>query len=149
MTLEEARREARMRLGGLRSSARTHRERRGLPVLETLCRTCATPFRTLRRDAGFTTFAVLIVGLGIGASATVFSVVNAAAAPPPPVPRPGQLVWIANTARCRGCRAQTVPVGPLHWICATQNQSFSDIAAYYAFYGVGDSKLTGTVSRSG
>ena len=34
-------------------------------------------FRTLRRDAGFTTFAILIVGLGIGASSVVFSVVNA------------------------------------------------------------------------
>ena len=31
-------------------------------------------FRTLRRDAGFATFAILIVGLGIGASATVFNV---------------------------------------------------------------------------
>src|SRR6202012_5466812 len=29
-------------------------------------------FRTLRRDAGFTTFAVLIVGLGVGASSTIF-----------------------------------------------------------------------------
>ena len=33
--------------------------------------------RTLRRDKGFTAFAILIVGLGIGASCTVFSVLNA------------------------------------------------------------------------
>ena len=32
--------------------------------------------RTLRRNAGFTTFAILIVGLGIGASSTVLSVVT-------------------------------------------------------------------------
>src|SRR6185369_17476114 len=31
--------------------------------------------RTLWREAGFATFAILIVGLGIGASATIFSVV--------------------------------------------------------------------------
>ena len=34
-------------------------------------------FRGMRRDAGFTTFVILIAGLGIGASSTVFSVVNA------------------------------------------------------------------------
>ncbi len=33
-------------------------------------------FRTLRRDAGFTAFALAIMALGIGASATVFSLVN-------------------------------------------------------------------------
>ena len=33
--------------------------------------------RTLRRDAGFAVFAIVIAGLGIGASSTVFSVVNA------------------------------------------------------------------------
>ncbi|HEX4168976.1 MAG TPA: permease prefix domain 1-containing protein [Bryobacteraceae bacterium] len=34
-------------------------------------------FRGMRRDAGFTAFTILIAGLGIGASSTVFSVVNA------------------------------------------------------------------------
>src|SRR5262249_21636059 len=34
-------------------------------------------FRGMRRDAGFTVFTILIAGLGIGASCTVFSVVNA------------------------------------------------------------------------
>src|SRR6478736_9598906 len=33
-------------------------------------------FRTLRREAGFAAFALAIMGLGIGASATVFSLVN-------------------------------------------------------------------------
>ncbi|MEP6914380.1 MAG: hypothetical protein ABJC89_01985 [Acidobacteriota bacterium] len=35
--------------------------------------------RGMRRDAGFTTFVILIIGLGIGASSTIFSVVNAPA----------------------------------------------------------------------
>ena len=52
--------------------------------------------RTLRRDAGFATFAILIAGLGIGASATVFSVVNALILRPLPFADPGPLVWIAN-----------------------------------------------------
>jgi hypothetical protein len=34
-------------------------------------------FRCMRRDAGFTAFTILIADLGIGASSTVFSVVNA------------------------------------------------------------------------
>ena len=59
-------------------------------------------FRTLRRDAGFTLFAVLIVGLGIGASATVFSVVNAMLLRPLPFRDPAQLVWIANELSRRG-----------------------------------------------
>src|ERR1043166_3241546 len=53
-------------------------------------------FRTLRRDVGFTSFAVLIVGLGIGASATVFSVINAILLRPLPFRDPERLVWIAN-----------------------------------------------------
>ncbi len=54
-------------------------------------------FRTLRRDAGFTAFAVLIVGLGIGASATVFSVANALLLRPLPFTDPGSLVGLRIT----------------------------------------------------
>jgi hypothetical protein len=45
-------------------------------AIDTLLRDLRYTFRTLRRDAGFTTFAILIAGLGIGASCTVFSVVH-------------------------------------------------------------------------
>ena len=53
-------------------------------------------FRGMRRDAGFTTFVILIAGIGIGASATIFSVVNALLLRPLPFHDPDRLVWIAN-----------------------------------------------------
>jgi predicted permease len=100
-------------------------------------------FRTLRRDAGFTTFAILTLGLGIGGSCTIFSVVNALLVRPLPFTSPDRLVWIWNNDRdSEGLSGETVPTG--HFVALRgQNRSFSDVAAYYAFYGVGDSKLTG------
>ncbi|HEV2688021.1 MAG TPA: ABC transporter permease, partial [Bryobacteraceae bacterium] len=98
-------------------------------------------FRTLRRDAGFTTFAILIVALGVAASSTVFSVVNALLIRPLPFREPGRLVWMANHD-ISGLSGQTTQVGYLLDL-RERNQSFSDLAAYFAFYGVGDNKLTG------
>ena len=99
-------------------------------------------FRTLRHEAGFTTFAILIVGLGIGASSTVFSVVNALLLRPLPFSDPGRLVWIYNGGKEGDLSGQTVQVG--HFLdLRNANTSFSDFAAYFAFSSVGDSKLTG------
>ena len=97
--------------------------------------------RTLRRDAGFTTFAVLIAGLGIGASATVFSVVNTLLLRPLPFAEPQQLVWIANRDTS-GLSGQTTQVGHMLDL-RERTQSLSAIAGYFAFYGVGDNLLSG------
>src|SRR4051794_16504131 len=97
--------------------------------------------RTLRRDAGFTWFATLIVGLGIGASATVFSVANAVIIRPLPFRDPAQLAWITNR-NSSGLSGQTTQVANFLDL-RERNGSFSDVAGYFAFYGVGDSKLTG------
>ena len=98
-------------------------------------------FRTLRRDAGFSAFAILIVGLGIGASSTLFSVVNALLLRPLPFRDPHHLVWIANHDAA-GLSGQTTQVGHMLDL-REQTQSFSDIGGYMAFYGVGDNVLTG------
>ncbi len=98
-------------------------------------------FRTLRRDAGFTIFAVLIVGLGIAGSSTVFSVVNALLLHPLPFRDPGRLVWIANSDAA-GLSGQTTQVGYLLDL-RERSRSYEELGAYFAFYGVGDNTLTG------
>ena len=97
--------------------------------------------RTLRRDAGFTTFVILIAGLGIGASATVFSVVNTLVLRPLPFAEPGQLVWIANRDTS-GLSGQTTQVGHMLDL-RERTQTLSALTGYFAFYGVGDNLLSG------
>ena len=99
--------------------------------------------RSLRRDAGFTTFAILIVGLGIGASSTLFSVVNALLLRPLPFRDPQRLVWVTNHD-VAGLSGQTTQVGHLLDL-REQNRSFEDLAGYFAFYGVGDRILNGAM----
>lgn len=98
-------------------------------------------FRTFRRDVGFAALAILIAGLGIGASSTVFSVANALLLRPLPFSNPDRLVWIYNHDR-GGLSGATTQVAYLIDL-KRRNRSFSDIAAYFAFYGSGDLKLTG------
>ncbi|MGH9162802.1 MAG: ABC transporter permease [Vicinamibacteraceae bacterium] len=98
-------------------------------------------FRTLRRDAGFAVFAILIAGLGVGASATVFSVVNTLLLQPLPFEKPSELVWIAN-GDIGGLSGQTTQVGYMLDL-REKTQTLSAIAGYFAFYGVGDNLLSG------
>ena len=119
------------------------REARRVPTIDSIRQDLRYTFRALGRDRAFTTFAVLIVGLGIGASSTVFSIVNTLLLRPLPFRDPGRLVWIANhNAEDGDMSGATTQVN--HFLdLREQNQSFSDVAAYFAFYGVGDNKLTG------
>jgi len=93
-------------------------------------------FRGMRRDGAFTAFAILITGLGIGASSTVFSVVNALLLRPLPFRDPGRLVWIAN----QEWSTQVSNFLDLR----EQNRAFSDLAGWSSYFGTGDWQLTGT-----
>jgi hypothetical protein len=77
MTLEQARRNALMKLGGLEPIKEMYRERRGLPILETLLQDVRYSFRALRKNLSFTTLAVITLTLGMGANIAIFSMVNA------------------------------------------------------------------------
>lgn len=141
MTAEEARRKAMLRFGGLDAARELHRESRGLPVLETVFQDVRYGVRALRRDAGLAIFAILIIGVGVGASSTVFSVVNALLLRPLPFKEPERLAWIPNDVT-PGLSGETVQVNHVLDLRAS-SQSFSDVAGYYAFYNAGDEKLTG------
>src|SRR5271163_4064703 len=115
----------------------------GTPFLENLRRDVRYAVRTLWRDKGFAAFAILIVGLGVGASCTIFSVVNTILIRPLPFSDPGKLVWMANHRDdTNDMSGKTVQVNYLLEY-REKNQSFEDMAAYFAFYGLGDAKLIG------
>ena len=94
MSAEEARRQALIRFGGVPQAKEQQREARGLPWLDVLLQDLRFTFRTLGRDRGFTVIAVVILGLGIGANITVFSVVNTILLRPLPLRNPQELVRI-------------------------------------------------------
>jgi predicted permease len=96
--------------------------------------------RTLRRDAGLTLFAIAIVGLGIGASVTVFSISDALLLRPLPFRDAGRLLWIGNGGTS----------GTEHWNTevnhfkdlAAENRSFGELGGYFGGFTVGGSNLT-------
>jgi predicted permease len=141
MKPQEARRAAILRVGGRETLREENRDSRGLPFFEVLAQDVKYAMRTLRRDKAFAVFAILIAGLGVGASCTIFSVVNTLLIHRLPFKDPEQLAWVANhddaTNDMSGKTTQVDHFKDLR----DKTQSFSDMAAYMAFYGVGDAKL--------
>ncbi|MCW5559153.1 MAG: hypothetical protein KIT22_15150, partial [Verrucomicrobiae bacterium] len=102
MTPEEARRQARIQLGGIEATKEACRDQRGIPWLESLWRDVRYAARQLRRNPGFTAVAVLSLALGIGAGTAVFSLVNGVLLRSLPVPSPQELrviQWMGIDAR--------------------------------------------------
>ncbi len=76
LTLEEARRQALLRLGGTEQTRQAYRDRATLPWLENLLRDVRYAFRGFRRNPVFAVTAIFTLALGIGATTAVFSVVD-------------------------------------------------------------------------
>ena len=89
---EEARRQARVQIGGVEQVKELQREARTLRWLETLWQDVRFGLRMLRKNPGFTATAILTLALGIGVNATLFSAYNAMALKPLPISDPGRVV---------------------------------------------------------
>src|SRR5438876_9910278 len=96
MSPAEARRQALIKLGGLEQAKENYRDRRGLPMIETLIQDVRYGLRQLRRNPGFTAVAVLTLALGIGTNATIFSLIDAVMLRMLPVQKAEELVEIVR-----------------------------------------------------
>jgi len=100
MSPEEARRAARIRLGGATQLAETNRELRGLPLLETLFQDLRHALRMLRKSPGFAAVVVLTLALGIGANTAIFTLVHAILLKALPVGDPKSLYRLGDKDDC-------------------------------------------------
>jgi predicted permease len=136
LSAEEARYAARRAFGNATLIREQTRANWSWVWIESLIHDLRYGFRGMRRNAGSTVFAIVIVGLGIGGASTVFSVVNALLLRPLPFRDPAQLVWISN--------GENYSTQAEHYIdLREQNHSFSDLAGWAGTYNSGNQELTG------
>jgi putative ABC transport system permease protein len=93
----EARRQARLALGGEEQVKEDCRDARDTRWLEDLWQDFRYAVRTLRQRPGFTAVGALTLALGIGASTAIFSVVNPILFEPLPYPHAGRIMMIWDT----------------------------------------------------
>jgi predicted permease len=146
MTADEARRQALVRLGGVESIKETYRDRRSIPLLETVWQDVRYATRTLRKNPAASLIGIFVMAIGIGANTAVFSVVHAVLLNPLPYPSAERLVtltYIATGGAATGDRARQVSAPDFRdWQKAAT--SF-DAMAYFA--GGRGSVIAGSVAE--
>jgi predicted permease len=91
---DEARRQARLAIGGPEQVKEECRDARGTRWLEDLLQDARYAARTLRRMPGFAAVALLILALGVGATTVMFTVINGVLLRPLSYPEPGRLITL-------------------------------------------------------
>jgi predicted permease len=125
LSVEEARRQALIRLGGAEQARQAHRDRVTIPRLESVMQDVRFALRQMRKAPGFTLTAVLTLALGIGANTVIFTLVDSILLRPLPYARQDRLVRIAGA---------NSPVFPKGWLRELGNHAtaLSSIAGYGA-----------------
>jgi predicted permease len=130
-TVEAARREARLELGGAEQVKEQVRTARAGAFVEQLIQDLRFGFRQLRRSPGFTTVVVLTLALGIGTSTAVFSLADALFFRLPGVAHADRLVHVSQTRA--GSTENSYPVSyPDYVYFRDHSRSFEHLAAHYS-----------------
>ena len=94
LTPAEARRRAALEFGGVTQTKEAIRDQDSWRVLESVLRDLRFAVRSLRRTPIFALTAAVVLGLGIGANATVFTIVNTVLLRPLPFERADDVVQV-------------------------------------------------------
>lgn len=146
MPPEEARRAARIELGGVEQAKESMRLVRTGALLETFLQDIRFGLRVLRKSPGFTTVAVLTLALGIGANTAIFGLVDSAFLRGLPFRKTQQLVHIWTIEADGEVHTPT----PMQYQAVRENaKSFGEVAAngwsdyFYAPNGMASRELSG------
>ncbi len=104
------------------------RDARGSSVIETFTRDLRYSIRILRRTPLFTAVAILTLALGIGATTTIFSVINGVLLKPLPYPHPEELVAVGHSSR--GWGDDSYSAASTYFIYREQSRAFQDTGLY-------------------
>lgn len=134
---------------GERLGEKMERRKRFSDYRNELGRDIRYTLRSLRNNPGFAAVAVLVLALGIGVNAAVFSVVNTLLLRPLPFPDSQKLVWFSGgkslprkIRASAGLSAQTYTVDAYEEF-KRNTQSFQAVTSYQTFYSSIQYKLTG------
>jgi putative ABC transport system permease protein len=127
MSPEEAYRDTHLEMGGMDQVRQRVRDIRAGIFLERLAQDIRYAIRTFAKNPAFTFIAVITLGLGVGASAAIFSVVNAVLLRPLPYSDPGRLVDMSENQPQEGITGVGLS-WPAFTILHDGNRSFSAIA---------------------
>jgi predicted permease len=141
MTEPDARRAATRRLGDLATAraecivitARRERRMTRAQLIDAFVQDVHFAWRTLRRQKGWTTVAVITLALGIGANTAVFSVVNTLFLHPLPYPNADRIAFIyeePSQGNNTGMRVMVTPPTTLVRTWRETSRSFEAIEAY-------------------
>jgi putative ABC transport system permease protein len=114
------------------------------PLIRELLQDTVYALRTLRRNPAFALFTAAVIGLGVGAAASVFSVLKPLVIAPLPFEEPHELVWIANDAEPgdNSLHAVTSRSANLHDF-RERARTFEGLTGYDAFFDLVGYTLTG------
>ncbi len=124
----EARREAARLFGNRTYLQEEARGQELLPRVESLLQDARYGLRMLRRNLGFTTVVVLMLGLGLGLNAAMFGVFHQVLLAPLQFPQPNRLVVVTSRARSLGDGRRAMS-GPDFRDFRAQNTVFTGVAA--------------------
>ncbi|HKF54320.1 MAG TPA: permease prefix domain 1-containing protein, partial [Blastocatellia bacterium] len=129
MPAAEARRQALIEAGGIESAKELYRERRSVPVFETVLQDVRFAVRTLLKAPAFTLAAVIALALGIGANTGIFSLIHAVLLRPLPFPDADRLVTLWERRPESG--EANIPISGFEFIAwHDQSHTFERLALY-------------------
>ena len=139
MSVDEARRHALIKFGGVQHMKEHTRDEFRMMWFEDWFREIRYSVRALRRATWFTAISSLMLALGIGAATAVFSVINSVLLQPLPYPRADSLVTLQHVAP--GANLTDVPMASTQFYTyRKENKTFEQLGLWQK----GVSSVTGT-----